>query len=310
MGNNKSEGGNMTTESDWIAYVNGEYVKQSEAKISIFDHVVLYGDGVFDTWTSKNGYIFHFERHTDRLFRSAHAFMIDVPVSKEELKKIIIKVCEMNGAPDQYIKVLVTRGVGARPLLSPAGCKPGLIVFTRPPLSSVDPGREDKEVRAMIVSVRRTPPQCLDPKIKNLNYANNVMAKIQAMQAGMDEAIFLDIEGYVNEATAYSIFIAREGVLYTPTADSILESVTRETVFEMAKQEGIRVVERRLTPSDLYTAEELFFAATAGGIVPISSVDGRKIANGKPGPISRKLSQIYGDMMAKGIHGTPYKVKK
>jgi len=291
---------------EWIAYVNGEYVKQSEAKISIFDHAVLYGDGVFDTCSSMNGYIFHLDRHIDRLYRSAHAFMIQVPVSKEELKKIIIKVCETNCAPDQYIKVCVTRGVGPRPLLSPAGCKPGLIVFSRPTLSSVDPEREGKEIRAMIVSVRRTPPQCLDPKIKNLNYANNVMAKIQAMQAGMDEAIFLDIEGYVNEATANSVFIARGGVLYTPWGDSILESVTRETVFEMAAQEGIKVKECRLTPYDLYTADELFFASTAGGIVSIASVDGRKIGDGKPGPITKKLSEMYRDMMKKGVHGTKY----
>lgn len=298
----------MTPQKELIAYVNGEYVPQSEAKISIFDHVVLYGDGVFDTWTSKNGYIFKMDEHLDRLYRSAHAFLIDVPVTKAELKKIILKVVETNGAADQYIKVLITRGVGPRPLLSPAGCQTGVIVFSRPPLSSVDPEREGKEVRAMIVSVRRTPPQCLDPKIKCLNYANQVMAKLEAMNAGMDEAIFLDVEGYVNEATAYSIFIARKGVLYTPPADAILQSITRETVFEMAEQAGIRVVESRLTPADLYTAEELFFAATAGGIIPIASVDGRRIGDGKPGPISRKIAKAYWEMLAQGVHGTKYRV--
>jgi len=300
----------MMPEKEWLAYVNGEYVPQSEAKVSIFDHIVLYGDGVFDTLCSKNGYIFKVEEHLDRLYRSAHAFLIEVPVTKEELRKIILKVVETNGAPDQYIKVLVTRGVGPRPLLSPAGCVPGLIVFSRPTLSSVDPEREGKEIRAMIVSVRRTPPQCLDPKVKCLNYANQVMAKIEAMNAGMDEAIFLDLAGYVNEATAYSIFIVRKGVLYTPPADAILQSVTRETVFEIAEKASIKAVEYRLTPYDLYTAEELFFAGTAGGIVPISSVDGRRIGNGKPGMITKKIARLYWDILASGVHGTKYRVRK
>ncbi|MFC1903289.1 branched-chain-amino-acid transaminase [Chloroflexota bacterium] len=299
----------MAQEKEWIAYVNGEYVPQSEAKISIFDHVVLYGDGVFDAWCSQNGYVFKMDEHLDRLYRSAHAFRIEIPLSKAELKEVMLKVIETNGARDQYIKCLVTRGVGPRPLLTPVGCKPSVIVFTRPPLSSVDPEREGKEIRAMIVSTRRTPPQCLDPKVKNLNYANQIMAKLEVMNAGIDEAIFLDLEGYVNEATAYSVFAARGGKLYTPSAENILGSITRETVFEIAGQGGIEVKEGRLIPYDLYTADEVFFAATAGGIIPIAEVDGRRVGDGKPGPITKMIAKNYWEMMAKGVHGTPYKTK-
>jgi len=297
----------MKPENEWIAYVNGDYVRQSEAKISIFDHVVLYGDGVFDTCCSRNGYIFKLEQHLNRLYQSAKAFLIEVPLNKEALKDVIIKVVETNGAKDQYIKCLVTRGVGARPLLSPAGCKPSVIVFSRPTLSSIDPEREGQEIRAKITSTRRTPPQCLDPKVKNLNYANQVMAKIEAMYAGVDEAVLLDVDGYLNEATAYSIFMVKDGKLFTPSAENLLNSITRETVFEIAEQESIEVKEGRFVPYDLYTADEVFFAATAGGIVPIAEIDGRRIGDGKPGPITTQIAKIYWDMLENGVHGTPYK---
>ncbi len=211
----------MIQEKEWIAYVNGQYVPQSEAKLSIFDHGVLYGDGVFDTWCTWNGYIFKFDQHVDRLYRSIHAFQIDMPLSKEEFKKIVIKVTETNGAKNQYIKSLVTRGVGPRPLISPVGCKTSVVVFSRPYLWLIEPG-EEKIIKAKITSLRRTPAQCLDPKVKNLNYANLVMAKMEALNAGADEAIMLDIDGFVNEAPGYNIFVVSKGKLYTPPAENIL----------------------------------------------------------------------------------------
>lgn len=299
----------MAQEKEWVAYVNGEYVLQSEAKLSIFDHGVLFGDGVFDTWCTWNGYIFKLEQHADRLFRSIHAFQIDMPLSKEEIKKIIIKVVETNGEKNQYIKCLVTRGVGPRPLLSPEGCKASVVVFSRPYLRLIEPGKEEKAAKAKITSIRRTPHQCLDPKAKNLNYANFVLAKMEALDAGADEAILLDIDGFVNEAPGYNVFIVRQGKLYTPPADNILVGVTRETIFEIAEKGGIELIEAHLIPYDIYTADELFLASTAGGIVPIGEVDRRKIGSGRPGPITQKVNELYLEMLEKGVHGTPFKAQ-
>ncbi len=299
----------MMAKEEWIAYVNGEYVPQSEAKLSIFDHGVLYGDGVFDTWCTWNGYIFKFDQHVDRLFRSIHAFQIDMPLSKEELKSVIIKVVETNGDKNQYIKCLITRGVGPRPLLSPVGCRTSVVVFSRPYLSVIEPSKEERVIRVRITSIRRTPPQCLDPKAKNLNYANLVLAKIEALNAGADEAILLDIQGFVNEAPGYNVFVVRQGKIYTPPASNILVGVTRETIFEIAEKDGLEVIEDQLIPHDLYTADELFLASTAGGIVPIEEVDGRRISSGKPGPVTQRVSELYLEMLEKGGHGTPFKTK-
>lgn len=298
----------MTPEKEWIAYVNGEYVPQSQAKLSIFDHGVLYGDGVFDTWCAWNGNIFEMDGHLDRLYRSIHLFQIDMPLSKEEFKKIIIKVVETNGEKNQYIKCLVTRGVGPRPLLSPVGCKTSVVVFSRPYLSNVDPEKGGQEVRARITSIRRTPPQCLDPKAKNLNYANLVLAKMEALNAGADEAILLDTEGFVNESPGYNIFVVSQGKLYTPPPENILVGITMETVIEIAEKEGIEVIKARLVPYDLYTADEVFLTSTAGGIISIVEIDGRTIASGSRGPISRLLNRRYFEMLESGVRGTPFSV--
>ena len=299
----------MTPEKELIAYVNGEYLPQSEAKLSIFDHGVLYGDGVFDTWCAWNGYIFCIDEHIDRLFRSIHSFQLDMTLSKEELRKIIIEVVSRNRDKNQYIKCLVTRGVGPKPLLSPVGCKTSVVVFSRPYLWLIEPEKLEKGIKAKITSVRRTPSQCLDPKAKNLNYANLVLAKMEAQNAGADEAILLDIQGYVNEAPGYNVFLVRQGKIYTPSADNILVGVTRETVFEIARKQGLEVIEDRLIPYDLYTADEVFLAATAGGIVPVGEVDGRAISSGKPGPVTQKVNELYLEMLEKGVHGTPFKTK-
>ncbi|MFH1016042.1 MAG: aminotransferase class IV, partial [Chloroflexota bacterium] len=184
------------------------------------------------------------------------------------------------------------------------------VVFSRPYLRLVEPGQEDKMIKAKITSLRRTPAQCLDPKAKNLNYANLILAKIEAMNAGADEAILLDIEGFVNEAPGYNVFAYRDGALFTPLAENILLGVTRDTVFEIAEKEGIPTRAERLIPYDLYTANEVFLCSTAGGIVPIGEIDGRKIGDGKVGPIAKKVNQRYLEMLEKGVHGTKYRTKE
>ena len=296
----------MTPEKEWIAYVNGEYVPQSEAKLSIFDHGILYGDGVYDTYCAWNGYIFKLDEHIDRLYKSIHAFQIDMSLSREDLKKITIKVVETNREKNQYIKCLVTRGVGPRPLLAPVDCKTSVVVFSRPYMWMTKPGEEEKSEKARITSIRRIPAQCLDPKAKNLNYANFVLAKMEAMNAGADEAIMLDIHGFVNESPGYNIFVVKQGKLYTPPPENILMGVTRETVFEIAENDGLELIEERMVPYDLYNADEVFLSSTAGGVIPIVEIDGRIVSSGKPGPITRKVKNSYFEMMEKGVHGTPF----
>ena len=299
----------MIQEKEWIAYVNGEYVPQSEAKLSVFDHGVLYGDGVYDTWCAWNGYIFKMDQHIDRLFRSIHLFQIDMPLSKEELKRVIVKVVETNGEKNQYIKCLVTRGVGPRPLLAPVGCKTSVVVFSRPYLWLIEPEKQEKGVKARITNRRTISPLSLDTKAKTLNYAVFVLAKMEALNAGADEAIMLDTHGFVNEAPGYNVFIVRQGNLYTPSAENILMGITRETVCEIAQKEGLEVIEDRLIPYDVYNADEVFLSSTAGGIIPIVEVDGRTISSGKPGSVTKRLNRLYLEMLEAGVHGTRFVTK-
>ena len=295
-------------ETEWIAYVNGEYVLQSEAKLSIFDHGVLYGDGVFDAFCAWNGQIFKIDQHIDRLFRSLNVFQIDMPLSKEDLKKIVVEVVQRNREKNQYIKCIVTRGVGPRPLLSPAGCKTSVVVFSRPYLwLSASGSALEKGVKARISNMRAIPAQCMDHKSKNLNYAHFVLIKMEALSAGADEAIILDIDGFVNEGPGYNIFVINQGKLFTPSSsEGLLAGITRETVFEIAEQEGIEVIENRISPYDVFNADEVFFSSTAGAIIPVVEVDGRKIASGTPGPITKRIYELYFEMLDKGVHGTPF----
>jgi len=294
-------------DKEWTVYVNGEFVPSGQAKLSVFDHGILYGDGVYDTLCAWNGFIFKLNPHIDRLFRSLHAFKIEMPLSKGELKNIILRVVEENADRNQYIKILVTRGVGPKPLLAPVGCKTSTVVFSAPYQWLIDPAKHEEGVKARITNLRRIPAQSLDPKAKNLNYANFVLAKMEALNAGADEAIMLDIHGFVNESPGYNIFIVKEGQLYTPTTENILMGVTRDTVFEIAKQEGIELIEARLIPYDLYNADEVFLSSTAGGIVPVIDIDARAVGAGKPGPLTEKFARFYFDMLEKGIHGTPFR---
>ena len=271
----------MMQETEWIAYVNGEYVLQGEAKLSIFDHGVLYGDGVFDAFCAWNRQIFKIDQHIDRLFRSLNIFQIDMPLSKEDLKKIVVEVVQRNRENNQYIKCIVTRGVGPRPLLSPVGCKTSVVVFSRPYLwLSSDGSRIEKGVKARISNMRAIPAQCMDHKSKNLNYAHFVLIKMEALSAGADEAIILDIDGFVNEGPGYNVFFIKQGKLFTPSSsEGILAGITRETVFDIARQEGIEVIEDRISTYDIFNADEVFFSSTAGAIIPVVEVDGRKIAS-------------------------------
>ncbi len=286
-----------------IVYVNGSFLPQSHATISVFDHAVLYGDGVFDTSCAWNGYIFMLDAHLDRLYRSIHAAKLAIGVSKDELKTLIVETVRRNGLINAYIKVVVSRGVSPEPLLDPRNCIPGLIIFARPYLSLVDPQKAARGLATKITSVRRIPPECLDPKIKSLNYLNLIMAKLEAIESGCDDAIMLDTQGYVSEGPGYNIFAVVGGALTTPSR-SILEGITRTAVFLLAERLGLRITEGFYTSYDLYTAEEVFFCSTAGGIIPITSIDGRVIGSGEAGAITIKIRNAYRALLESGERGT------
>jgi branched-chain amino acid aminotransferase len=286
-----------------IVFVNGEFVPASEARISVFDHVVLYGDGVYDTMCAWNHMVFKLDEHVDRLYESAHAIKLELPLTKEELKQVVLETVRRNKLRNAYVKVLATRGVGPQPLMSPYGCTPGLIVFAVPYMSLVAE-QENTGIRMIVSSMRRVPNECLSSKIKSCNYLNHILMRLEANEAGADDAIELDMEGYVCEAPGYNVFMVKRGILYTPR-DNILAGITRQTVMELAETAGLPVVEGRIQPFDLYNADEVFLSSTAGGVFPVAQLDGRRIADGKPGSVTRKLRADYLALLERGDSSTP-----
>ena len=294
----------ITGNTERIVYLKDRFVPESQATISVFDHVVLYGDAVFDTACAWAGKVFKLDEHIDRFFESAHALKLEVLLDRQALKEIILELMRRNELQNAYIKMIATRGVGPMPLMNPYNCEPNLIVFAIPYISLIDPEKQEKGLRAKISSMRRIPSECLDSKIKCCNYLNHILMRMEANEAGLDEAIELGMDGYVAEAPGYNIFVVKKGVLYTP-AENILMGVTRGAVFEIAADEGIPVAEARLTTFDLYNADELFLCSTAGGIFPITEVDGRAIGTGRPGPMTGKINALYMGLLESGEKSTP-----
>ncbi|GLI03865.1 branched-chain-amino-acid transaminase [Phytohabitans aurantiacus] len=286
-----------------IIFVNGDYVPQSQARISVLDHAVLYGDGVFETAVAWNGVVFELEAHLDRLFRSLAAICLDPPYTRSELAGIVLETIRRNGLENAYVKLIVTRGVNDQPLLDPTGCVPGIICFARPYLYMANPDRVRDGLRVKTAATRRPPAQVLDPHIKSLNYLNLVLAKLEARAAGADEALLLDIHGHVCEAPGYNVFAVRDGRIRTPWQD-ILEGITRNTVMSLARDAGIEVLAETIELYDLYTANEVFFCSTAGGLLPVVEIDGRRIGDGHPGRVFSQLRDGYQRLLATGDNGT------
>ncbi len=278
--------------SELLVYINGEFVPESEAKISIFDHGFLYGDGVFEGIRAYNGKVFKLWEHIDRLYDSAKAIDLEIPMSKEEFGKIILETLRRNGLRDAYIRPIVTRGVGDLGL-DPKKCgRPTVIVITKP-WGKLYGDLYERGLKAVTVTVRRNPPDALPPNIKSLNYLNNILAKIEANVKGGDEAIFLDANGYVSEGSGDNIFIVKNGIVMTPPTVNNLKGITREAVVELIKELNVPFKEVNLGLYDLYTADEVFVTGTAAEIAPIVVVDGRKIGDGKPGKITRLLMEEF-----------------
>lgn len=290
--------------SEPIIYVNGEFVPQSQARISVLDHAVLYGDGVFDTVVAWQGRVFKLDAHIDRFFRSMKAISLDPPVSRTQLRDLVVEAVRRNGLEDAYIKWIVTRGTNGKPLMDPAGCTPNLIILTHPYIHRFSDGRAVDGIRLKTAAIRRPPGHVLDAHVKSLNYLNLILAKIEAKAAGADEALLLDVHGRVCEAPGYNIFVVQAGRLFTPAHD-ILVGITREAVIELAAERHLSVEIRDLELYDAYTADEVFLCSTAGGLIPVREVDGRRIGDGAPGPIFNALAQGYRALLASERYGTP-----
>jgi branched-chain amino acid aminotransferase len=274
-------------------YINGKLVDKDDATISVYDHGFLYGDGVFEGIRSYGGKVFRLMEHLDRLWDSAKAIWLRIPISKEEMAKAIEDTLARNGIEDGYIRVVVTRGAGTLGL-DPDKCSNPQVIVITDTIELYPKEVYEKGLEIITVSTVRNHPAALSPRVKSLNYLNNILAKIEGKQAHCVEALMLNHKGEVAECTGDNIFLVRSGVLLTPPNDAgILEGITREAVIELARDEGIEVREVALTKHDVYIADECFLTGTAAEVVPVVKVDARTIGDGKPGPITRKLAESF-----------------
>lgn len=275
---------------EYRVYIDGKYVPKSEAKISVFDHGLLYGDGVFEGIRSYEGAVFRLDQHLTRLFESAKSIDLQIPLSYEEFKEAILETLRTNKLTDAYVRVVVTRGIGTLGL-TPATCpKPTIIIIA----DYLKPLFEGVNVKAVVASTRRNAVTALNPMIKSLNYLNNILARIEAIKAKVDEAIMLNQNGTVAEGTGDNVFIVKDGVVITPPPTAgILLGVTRDAVITLAREERIQVLEKDFTVHEVYNADEAFLSGTAAEIVPLVEVDGKKIGNGNVGSITSKLIKKF-----------------
>jgi branched-chain amino acid aminotransferase len=270
-------------------YLDGKYVSQDEAKISVFDHGVLYGDGVFEGIRLYHGKIFRLDQHLDRLFASAKAIMLDILMTKAELIEACCETCRLNNLRDGYIRLVVTRGVGNLGL-DPFKCRNPSVFIIADKIELYPEKVYRNGIELITASTQRVHPAAISPSIKSLNYLNNILAKIEAIHAGTIEAIMLNSAGYVAECTGDNLFIIRGGRLETPpVSDGALVGITRTVLFELAAKLKLTVSEPHLTRYDLMTADECFLTGTAAEIVPVAKIDCRPVGPGKPGPVTLKL---------------------
>lgn len=275
--------------SDRVVYINGEFLPQPEAKVSVFDHGFLYGDGVFEGIRAYNGRVFKLKEHLERLYESAQAIFLTIPLSFEELRQAVLETCRRNGIRDGYIRLVVSRGPGDLGL-DPRKCSRPTVVIIADTIQLYPEELYRQGMKIATVATRRNAPEALNPRIKSLNYLNNILAKIEANLSGYPEVLMLTQEGYVAECTGDNIFIVRRGTLLTPPDYlGILEGITRNTVMELAREMGVPVREKVLTRHEVYNAEECFLTGTAAEVIPVVEVDGRRIGTGRPGPITLRL---------------------
>ena len=276
-----------------LIYIDGEFLPKAEAKVSVFDHGLLYGDGVFEGIRSYNGRVFKLDEHLERLYDSAKSIMLQIPISIETMKETVLETLRRNHLTEAYIRLVITRGVGDLGL-DPDKCpKPSIIIIADKIVLYPQKFYEDG-LEIVTASVRRNYAEAINPRIKSLNYLNNILAKIEGKQAGAEEVLMLNAEGYVVECTGDNIFWIKNETLITPPVHmGILEGVTRNSVISLARDAGIHVEERVFTRHDLYIADECFLTGTAAEVIPVVKIDRRAIGDGQPGKMTQRLIAAF-----------------
>src|SRR5437660_1777400 len=274
-------------------YIDGKFYDEKNAKISVFDHGLLYGDGIFEWIRAYNGRVFKLKEHLDRLFCSAKSILLKIPLTHADLVAAVVETCRRNKIRDGYIRLLVTRGIGTLGL-NPNRCKDPSIIIIADKIQLYAPELYEKGMEIITVPTTRNLHSALNPAIKSLNYLNNILAKIEANIAGCEEAVMLNAEGFVSECTGDNIFIVKAGrVLTPPLSAGALHGITRGVVMNLAREEGVTVAEPNLTRYDLFNADECFLTGTGAELIPIVKIDGRVIGTGRPGPLTGKLVGKY-----------------
>lgn len=288
-------------------YVNGKLVDKKDAKISVFDHGFLYGDGVFEGIRSYNCLVFKLKEHIDRLFESAHSIMLKVPLSKKEMTEAIVRTLKANHLKDAYIRVVISRGQGDLGL-DPRKCRGNeTVIIITDKVALYPAGLYDRGMSIITVPTIRNIPEALNPQIKSLNYLNNILAKIEAINSGYQEALMLDHLGYIAECTGDNIFVVKRGEIYTPPqCMGTLRGITRDSVLDIAEELKIPAHEHVITRHEVYISDECFLTGTAAEIVPVVEVDGRIIGEGRPGKITKLIMKGFNKLTSK--EGVKYKV--
>jgi branched-chain amino acid aminotransferase len=274
-------------------FLNGKLVPEKAAKVSVFDHGLLYGDGVFEGIRAYSGRVFLLDAHIDRLYDSAKAIALEIPVTKSQMSRNVVRTCKANGIKAGYVRLIVTRGVGGLGL-NPYLCEKPQIIVIASAIQLYPPKYYRNGLKLITVGTRRNIPEAINPRIKSLNYLNNILAKIEAINSGVMEAIMLNSEGSVAEATGDNVFAVRGKTIATPPPwCGALEGITRNVVMDLAAKAGYTVKEDVISRYDLYTADEVFLTGTAAEIIGVVDLDKRKIGDGKPGPVTKSLSKAF-----------------
>jgi branched-chain amino acid aminotransferase len=274
-------------------YIDGKYYDEKNAKISVFDHGLLYGDGIFEGIRAYNGRVFKLVEHIDRLFASAKSILLTIPMTQPEMIRAVVETCRKNKIKNGYIRLVVTRGVGNLGL-NPYKCAKASVIVIADKIQLYPEELYKRGLDVITVPTTRNLHSALNPAIKSLNYLNNILAKIEAINGGCEEAIMLNSEGYVAECTGDNIFLIKKGKMFTPPLSAgALYGITRNTVIEIARENGIEVTEPNLTRHDFFNGDEVFLTGTGAEMIPVVKIDGRIIGTGKPGPITAKLTEQY-----------------
>jgi branched-chain amino acid aminotransferase len=274
-------------------WLGDKLVDEQDAKVSVFDHGLLYGDGVFEGIRVYNKHIFELDAHIDRLYNSAKGIRLDIPMSRQKLIDATKTTVEANNIGNGYIRLVITRGIGSLGL-NPFTCETSTIIIIADNIQLYPEELYEKGMKIISATTVRNHPLAIPPQVKSLNYLNNILAKIEALDNDVPEAIMYNHEGYVAEATGDNVFTVRKGIVYTPPSESGgLEGITRDVVIRLAAKEGIKVVEKNLTRFDLYISDELFLTGTAAEVIGIVEIDGRTIGEGSPGPVTKLLREKF-----------------